>query len=185
MIYNQKNPQDCEKKNREKLRAGINHPTGLLNHVDSSTNALQRTKKLELLKTSGFLLNKQGLNSFENKLEAENYALIQRPIGGHTIEDTLLFEAKVMSSSGFLLPKNFTEIEKTIMDSDSTQVQQNAYVKMIIAGCLNQAKSIIAKYDKVINDKTPKWLVEETHEKIRALYFLVRRIGPNFGRGRW
>ena len=40
---------------------------------------------------------------------------------------------------------------------------------MIIAGCLNQAKRIIAKFDKVIDGKTPEYLVEETHEKIRAL----------------
>ena len=40
---------------------------------------------------------------------------------------------------------------------------------MMIAGCLNQAKRIIAKFDKVIDGKTPEYLVEETHERIRAL----------------
>ena len=40
---------------------------------------------------------------------------------------------------------------------------------MVIAGCLNQAKRIISKFDKVIDGKTPEFLVEETHEKIRAL----------------
>ena len=89
---------------REKLRAGINDPRGLLNLVGTSTNALERTKKLELLKTSGFLFNKQGSNSFENKLEAAKLRL-DLGLGGHTVEDTLLFGAKEMSSPGYLLPK--------------------------------------------------------------------------------
>ena len=104
---------------REKLRAGINDPRGLLNLVGTSTNALERTKKLELLKTSGFLFNKQGPNSFENKLEAAKIRL-DLGLGGHTVEDTLLFGAKEMSSPGYLLPKNITEIENNIVDSDST-----------------------------------------------------------------
>ena len=40
---------------REKLRAGLQDPKGLLDLVESSTNALEHTKKLELLKTSGLL----------------------------------------------------------------------------------------------------------------------------------
>ena len=38
---------------REKLRAGMHDPKGLLNLVGHSTNALDRTKKLELLKSAG------------------------------------------------------------------------------------------------------------------------------------
>ena len=39
---------------REKLRSGIHDPRGLLSMVGSSTNALERGKKLELLKSAGF-----------------------------------------------------------------------------------------------------------------------------------
>ena len=89
------------------------------------------------------------------------------------VEDTLLFGAKEMSSPGFLLPKNITEIENNIMDSNSTQVHQNAYVKMIIAGCYNQAKRIFAKFDKVIQGRPAEYFIEKTHEKIRALLRLA------------
>ena len=108
-----------------KLRAGTNDPKGLLNLVGSSTNALERTKKIELLKTSGFLFNKQGPNSLGNKLEAVKLRL-DLGLGGHTVEDTLLFGAKEMSSPGFLLPKNITERENNIVDCDSTYVHQNS-----------------------------------------------------------
>ena len=39
---------------REKLRAGMSDPRGLLRMVSSSSNALERTKQLEILKSSGF-----------------------------------------------------------------------------------------------------------------------------------
>ena len=40
---------------RQKLRAGLDDPKGLLNLHNSSTNALERAKQLELLKSSGWL----------------------------------------------------------------------------------------------------------------------------------
>ena len=45
---------------REKLRAGMHDPKGLLNLVGHSTNALDRTKKLELLKGAGYEFNFRG-----------------------------------------------------------------------------------------------------------------------------
>ena len=39
---------------QEKLRAGMHDPRGLLNLEGASTNALDRTKKLELLKSAGY-----------------------------------------------------------------------------------------------------------------------------------
>ena len=54
---------------REKLRSGLRDPKGLLNLVGPSTNALERTKKLELLKSSGLLFNLQK-KSFSDKLTA-------------------------------------------------------------------------------------------------------------------
>ena len=44
---------------REKLRSGLHDPKGLLNLVGLSTHALEKTKKLELLKSSGLLFNLQ------------------------------------------------------------------------------------------------------------------------------
>ena len=41
---------------REKLRAGLHDPKGLLDLVGFSTNALERTKKIEQLKSSGLLV---------------------------------------------------------------------------------------------------------------------------------
>ena len=45
---------------REKLRAGLYDPKGLLNLTGPSTNALNRTKKLELLKGAGYEFNFRG-----------------------------------------------------------------------------------------------------------------------------
>ena len=40
---------------REKLRAGMHDPRGLLKSVGSTTNALERAKKMEVLKSAGFM----------------------------------------------------------------------------------------------------------------------------------
>ena len=44
---------------RERLRAAMHDPRGLLKMVGSSTNALERAKKLELLKNAGFILGEK------------------------------------------------------------------------------------------------------------------------------
>ena len=45
---------------RERLRQGLNDPKGLLDLIGPSTNALERTKRLELLKNSGLLKESKG-----------------------------------------------------------------------------------------------------------------------------
>ena len=48
---------------------GLHNPKGLLDLVGSTTNALERTKRLELLKTSGLMNKTQGARkSFSVKL---------------------------------------------------------------------------------------------------------------------
>ena len=75
---------------RQKLRAGLHDPKGLLSLVDSSTNALERTKRLELLKSSGRLQKFQGkysrLQSFPEKL---NEAAVRLDVGlvGHAVSE--------------------------------------------------------------------------------------------------
>ena len=56
---------------REKLRAGTHDPRGLLRMVSSSTNALERAKKLEILKNAGFVFN-------ENKRSQEKISFSDR-----------------------------------------------------------------------------------------------------------
>ena len=85
---------------REKLRAGLHDPKRLLDLVGSSTNALERTKKLELLKSSGLLVKHQGSRSFSDKLNDAGVRL-DLGLGGQAVSDTLTFGAKVLSSPGF------------------------------------------------------------------------------------
>ena len=84
---------------REKLRAGVDDPKGLLNLVDSSTNALEQAKKLELLKNAGLLQKLKG-KSFSNKLK-QAIINLDLGLGGQKAGDTLVFGAKVLSSPGF------------------------------------------------------------------------------------
>ena len=108
---------------REKLRAGMSDPRGLLRMVSSSTNALERTKKLEILKSSGFgfEMNKksQGKISFSDRLTMATTRL-DLGLGGHALSDTLLFGAKVLSTPGVLSVKNITNIENNIVDAKTT-----------------------------------------------------------------
>ena len=91
---------------REKLRAGMHDQKGLLNLVGSSTDALEKTKRLELLKTAGIDSSANNArSSFADKLNAASLRL-ELGLGGHTAADTLLFGAKVLSCPGFLSRKN-------------------------------------------------------------------------------
>ena len=53
---------------RERLRASMNDPKGLLDFVGPSTNALERTKRMEILKSSGINLATKGVKSLVDKL---------------------------------------------------------------------------------------------------------------------
>ena len=108
---------------REKLRAGMHDPRGLLRMVSSSTNALERAKKLEILKSSGFVFDEdtksQGKTSFADRLSMATTRL-ELGLGGHTLSDTLLFGARVLSTPGVLSPKNIIDIENNIVDGKTT-----------------------------------------------------------------
>ena len=83
--------------------------------------------------------------------------------------DTQLFGAKVLSIPGFLTPKNVLDIEHNLVGGKTTWKHQKAYAKMLIAGYLNQAKSIFEKYDDILYGPTPEKLAEETHLAVRDL----------------
>ena len=161
---------------REKLRAGICDPKGLLDLGDSSTNALERTKKLELLKCAGFDFNSHK-GSFSERLNA---ATLNLDLGmtGHSMSDTLLFGAKVLSTSGILKPKHVSDIENSQVNDKTTWTHQNTYSKMMTAGCLNQAKRIVGKYDDVLFGPPPEAQIESAHRSIRE--FLSSEGGKPF-----
>ena len=157
---------------RQKLRAGMHDPRGLLRMVGSSTNALERAKELEILKSAGFVLHddkkSREKSSFSDRLMMATTRL-ELGLGGHTLSDTLLFGAKVLSTPGILSPKNILDVENNIVDAKTTWRHQNAYVRMVIAGCLNQAKGIFEKFDDILYGPAPEKLIGETHDAIRKL----------------
>ena len=154
---------------REKLRAGMNDQKGLLNLVGSSTDALEKTKRLELLKTAGIDSSANNArSSFADKLNAASLRL-ELGLGGHTAADTLLFGAKVLSCPGFLSRKNISDVENNAVDGSTTWKHQNAYAKMMIAGCLNQSKRIVERFDDILFGHAPEKLIQGTHTAIRDL----------------
>ena len=154
---------------REKLRAGMDDPRGLLNLVGSSSSALERTKRLELLKSAGHVFSPQRKKfSFVDKLNAAILRL-ELGLGAQSPTDTLLFGDKVLSSPGFLSFKHTSNIENNYVDGNTTWKHQNHYCKSMIAGCINQAKRIINMYDEVLFGPAPEAAVTITHQAIRAL----------------
>ena len=157
---------------REKPRAGMHDPKGLLNLVGSSTDALERTKRLELLKTAGIDSSANNASntrsSFADRLNAASLRL-ELGLGGHTAADTLFFGAKVLSCPGSLSRKNISDVENNAVDGSTTWKHQNAYAKMMIAGCLNQSKRIVQKFDDILFGQAPEKLIQGTHMAIRDL----------------
>ena len=153
---------------REKLRAGLLDKKGLLDLIGPSTSALERTKKLELLKSAGLLFDSKGKTRFEDNLSAALLRL-DLGLGGNSISDSLLFGARVLSMPGYLSKKNISAVENNLVEGNTTWKHQNAYGMMMIAGCLNQAKRIFEKFDEVLYGQSPESLVLETHKKIRVL----------------
>ena len=153
---------------REKLRAGLHDKKGLLDLIGPSTNALERTKKLELLKSAGLLFDSKGKTRFEDNLSAALLRL-DLGLGGSSISDSLLFGARVLSIPGYLSKKNISAVENNLVEGSTTWKHQNAYGMMTIAGCLNQAKRIFEKFDEVLYGQSPESLVLETHKEIRVL----------------
>ena len=84
--------------------------------------------------------------------------------------DTLVFGQKVMSAPGFLSAKNISDIENNNVEGSTTWKHQIAYSKMVIAGCVNQAKRIIQKFDAVLHGSKPEALVEGSHKAIKEIF---------------
>ena len=103
---------------REKLRKGLKDPRGLLDLEGSSTHALERAKRLELLKSAGCLFDKKD-KSFSEKLNSAILRL-ELGVGGNSVADSVLFGAKALSIPGLLSPKNLSDIENNIVDGDTT-----------------------------------------------------------------
>ena len=153
---------------RQKLRAAQLDPKGLLNLVCVSSNALERTKQLEMRKTAGLFQKDVRKRSFANRLQ-DAKVRVDLGLAGQEAGDTLVFGQKVMSAPGFLSPKNVTDIQNNNVEGNTTWKHQNAYCKMVMAGCLNQAKRIIQKYDSILHGAKPELLIENTHKRIREV----------------
>ena len=163
---------------RERLRAGLDDPRGLLNLVGSSTTALERTKRLVLLKSAGHVFGPQSNKfSFVDKLNAAILRL-ELGLGAQSPADTLIFGSKVLSSPGFLTPKHVSNVENNWVEGNSTWKHQHHYCRSMIAGCINQAKRIITMYDKVLFGPAPESLVTGSHLAIREL--LLSEEGKKF-----
>ena len=104
---------------REKLRAGLHDPRGLLNITASSTNAIERMKRLELLKSAGVDFESQTKSSFSEKLNAA-IARLDLGLGGHSLRDSLLFGAKVLSVPRSLSTKNISDIVYNTVSGNTT-----------------------------------------------------------------
>ena len=166
--------QDTPKKKvlmtREKLRAGLLDPRGLLDLSGSSTNALEHMKRLELLKAAGVGFDSKASSSFAEKLNAA-IARLDLGLGGHSLSDSLLFGAKALSAPRSLSTKNISDIEYNAVDGKTSWSHQNLYAKIMIAGCLNQSRRIIEKFDEVLFGPAPEAIVETSHREIRTLLF--------------
>ena len=163
---------------RQRLRAGVDDPKGLLDLGGTSTDALERTKKLELLKNAGYNFDALG-KTFPERFNAATLRL-DLGLGGHVAADTLVLGAKVLSTPGALSKKNISDIENNVIYGKTSWKHQNAYAMMMMAGCLNQAKRILSKYDKVLFGPTPEAIIEKTHKVIREL--LVSPEGKMFSK---
>ena len=142
---------------------------GLLNLEEKSTNALDRTKTLELLKSAGYDFSHKN-KSFSDRLHSAALRL-EYGMGGQSIEDTLLFGGKVLSLPlpGFLTRKNVSDIQNNVIGDKTSWKHQDAYAKMLIAGCINQSKRILGNFDKILYAKSPVECAEETHKVITKL----------------
>ena len=152
---------------REKLRAGMHDERGLLNLTTPTSSSLERSKKLELLKSAGVFDSKNKYN-FEDKVKAAALRL-ELGLGGHSVADSLLFGQKVLSEPGSLTTKNISDIQNNITSGNTTWRHQNAYAKMIIAGCIHQARRIFERFDSVLYGPAPESLIEKAHSSISEL----------------
>ena len=77
------------------------------------------------MKSAGYIFNSESKfsfppkSSFADKLNAAIVRL-ELGLGGHSISDTLLFGAKVLSIPSCLSPKNVTDIENNNVEGSTT-----------------------------------------------------------------
>ena len=97
--------------------------------LGSSTIAHERAKRLGIFKCTGFVFDEnkksQGKVPFADRLQMARTRL-ELGLGGHTLSDTVLFGAKVLSTPGVLTPKNISDVESNIVDAKTTWRHQNA-----------------------------------------------------------
>ena len=55
------------------------------------------------------------------------------------------------------------------MDGKTTWKHQNEYAKVMIAGCMNQAKAILNQFDTILFGPPPEMQIEEAHKGIKEL----------------
>ena len=75
----------------------------------------------------------------------------------------------MLSTPGVLTAKNIKDIENNFVEGNITSTHQKFYVRMLTAGCVNQAKRIIEKYDEKLYGPAPEKLGTETHQAMNAL----------------
>ena len=117
---------------------------------------------------SGWLQKNERNKSFTDRIHNATVR-VDLGLAGHIAGDTLVLGQKVLSAPGFISAKNVSDIQNNNVEGKTTWKHQNAYAKMIIAGCLNQAKRIVQKFDTVLHGSIPEVLVEETHKAIRDI----------------
>ena len=103
---------------RQKLRSGLHDPRGLLDLAGPTTNALDRTKKLELLKGKGYNFNVRSSSFFDKLNHAE--LRLSLGLGGHSVTENRMFGAKVLSLPGFLSKKNISDVENNVVTGSTT-----------------------------------------------------------------
>ena len=85
------------------------------------------------------------------------------------MSDSLIFGAKVLSVPRSLSTKNISDIEYNAVNGNTTWSHQNMYSKVMIAGCSNQSRRIVEKYDEILFGTAPEDKVEKSHRDIRIL----------------
>ena len=73
---------------------------------------------MELLKSKGYNFSVRN-SSFYDKLSAAELRL-SLGLGGHSVRDTQLFGAKVLSLPGFLTKKNVADVENNVVTANTT-----------------------------------------------------------------
>ena len=143
----------------------MHDPGGMFNLTSLSTNALERMKRLELLKSAGVGFDSQADSSFSEKLNAA-IARLDLGLRGHSLCYSLILRAKVLSVLRSMSCKN---IEYNAVNANTTWSHQNMYSKVMIARCLNQSRRIVEKFDEILFGSAPEDKVEKSHRDIRTL----------------